>query len=388
METSTPSGRLDVAMLVTGLDYGGAERQVVELSRRLSGRGRRVGVVSMLPPRAFVDEFAGAGVPVASLGMTRGVPDPRALARLAGVLGRWRPLVLHSHMVHANLLGRLVRLVRRVPVQVSTAQNIDEGARWREWAYRITDPLCSLTTNVAEAAVARYVEVGAVPAGRIVHVPNAVDTDRFRPDAEVRRRVRAGWEDGFWWLAVGRFEEQKDYPNLLRAFALLHGRRPEARLAIAGQGPLRAEAEALAAELGVGPSVRFLGLRTDVPELMAAADAYVLASAWEGLPLVLLEAASSGLPVVTTEAGGSAEVLGAPEFVVPTRSPGPLADAMEAVQAMPTGDREALGRRNRQRTEQDYGLDAVVDRWEEVYGRLLREAGAPALGGGLSARRP
>ena len=363
-------------MLVTGLDYGGAERQVSELAGRLAGRGWRVGVVSMLPPRAFVDDLEGAGVPVVSLGMTRGRPDPRALVRLASVLRRWQPLVLHSHMVHANLLGRLARLARPVPVQISTAQNVNEGARWRELAYRLTDPLCSLTTNVAEAAVERYVRVGAVPAGRIEHVPNGVDTDRFRPDPEARRRVRDEWGGGaFWWLAVGRFEEQKDYPTLLRAFARVRAEHPEARLAIAGEGSLRSETEALAARLGVAPAVRFLGLRTDVPALMAAADAYVMSSAWEGLPLVLLEAAASGLPVVTTEAGGNAEVVGSRRFVVPTRSPEALAEATSAVHAMSAADRAALGLQNRARVEAAYGLDAVVTRWEGVYRRLLDERG-------------
>ena len=371
------AGRRDIAMLVTGLDYGGAERQVVELSCRLAARGWRVGVVSMLAPRAFADDLGRVGVPVASLGMARGVPDPRALVRLVGVLRRWRPLVLHSHMVHANLLGRLVRLARRVPVQVSTAHNVDEGARWREIAYRLTDPLCSLTTNVAEAAVERYVQVGAVPAGRIEHVPNGVDTDRFRPDPEARRRVRDEWGDGaFWWLAVGRFEEQKDYPTLLRAFARVRAAHPGARLAIAGEGSLRSEAEALAASVGVASAVRFLGLRTDVPALMAAADAYVMSSAWEGLPLVLLEAAAAGLPVVTTEAGGTAEVLGSRRLVVPTRAPAALAEAMSAVHVMPAADRAALGLQNRERVEAAYGLDAVVTRWEGVYRRLLDERGA------------
>lgn len=366
------TARRDVVMLVTGLDYGGAERQASELARRLAGRGWRVGVVSMLPPRAFADELEAAGVPVVTLGMARGVPDPRALVRLAGVLGRWRPLVLHSHMVHANLLGRLVRLVRWAPVQISTAHSVDEGARWRELAYRLTDPLCSLTTNVAEAAVERYVRVGAAPAGRIEHVPNGVDTDRFRPDPEARRRVRDEWGDGaFWWLAVGRFEKQKDYPTLLRAFARVRTGHPEARLAIAGAGPLRPDIEALAAEVGVAPSVRFLGLRTDVPALMAAADAYVMSSAWEGLPLVLLEAAASGLPVVTTDAGGTAEVLDSRRLVVPPRSPEALAGAMSAVYDMSAADRAALGLQNRAHVEATYSLDAVVTRWEGIYRRLL-----------------
>ena len=378
MLTKAPgsAAQRDVTMLVTGLDTGGAERQVVEISRRLSSRGWGVGVVSMLPPRAFVDELGTAGIPVASLGMARGAPDPRALLRLRRVLDVWQPSVLHSHMVHANLLGRLVRIVRPVPVQVSTAHSMDEGGRWRELAYRATDRLCSLTTNVAAAAVERYVQVGAVRRDRIEHVPNGVDTDRFRPDPDARRRVRSEWgTDGFWWLAVGRAAEPKDYPNLIRAFALLNERRPDARLAIVGDGPLLPSLQALAEREGVSSAVRFLGLRADVPELMAAADAFVLSSALEGLPLVILEAAAAGLPVVTTDAGGSEEALGARAYVVPTRSPGALALAMITVQELPAPERAELGRQNRRHVVEEYDLDRVVSRWTDLYSRLLREAG-------------
>ena len=154
-------------------------------------------------------------------------------------------------------------------------------------------------------------------------------------------------------------------------------------MAVVGEGSLRPETEALAVEVGVASAVRFLGLRTDVPALMAAADAYVMSSAWEGLPLVLLEAAASGLPVVTTEAGGNAEVLGSRRFVVPTRAPAALAEAMSAVHAMPAADRAVLGLQNRAHVEATYGLDAVVTQWEGVYRRLLGERG---MGRGAGAR--
>ena len=164
---------LRVLLVSTSLMGGGAERQVFLLARGLRAHGHAVAVVSMLTPENYVPELEALGVPVSDLGMRRGVPDPRALARLAGVVRRWRPDVVHSHMVHANLLARLARLLAPVPVEVSTAHNLTEGARWREIAYRLTDPLCTLTTNVCRACVARYVRVGAAPDARSATCPTA-----------------------------------------------------------------------------------------------------------------------------------------------------------------------------------------------------------------------
>jgi len=123
-----------VIFLITGLAYGGAETQLVQLARGIKARGWVVRVVSMLPPRAHVADLEELGIPVETLGMRRGVPDPRALLRLARILRRERPQVLHSHMVHANLLARLVRPLAWVPALVCTAHSIDEGGRHREWA--------------------------------------------------------------------------------------------------------------------------------------------------------------------------------------------------------------------------------------------------------------
>ena len=116
-------------------------------------------------------------------------------------------------------------------------------------------------------------------------------------------------DDEFLWLAVGRLVPQKDVPNLLDAFAKHHAAHPRSRLAIVGDGALRDEMVAHAASLGVGEAVAFLGIRRDVPQLMAAADVFVMSSAWEGLPNVVMEAMAAGLPVVSTNVGGVAELV-------------------------------------------------------------------------------
>ncbi|MBK9711901.1 MAG: glycosyltransferase [Kouleothrix sp.] len=363
-----------ITFLITDLNYGGAEVQVVELASRLSARGWQASVVSMLQPRAFVADLSAAGVPVRSLNMRRGMPSPRAVFDLAAILREDRPHILHSHMVHANLLARVSRLVRWTPALISTAHNIDEGSRWREIAYRLTDPICDLTTNVSQAAVERYVQVGAAPARKIRFVPNGVNVDRFRSDAEARDRLRRelGLGGRFAWLAVGRFEAAKDHLTLVRAFGRL-GEQDDAALLLAGQGGMEDQIRAEVAALGLSDRVRFLGVRRDIPQLLNAADAYVMSSAWEGLPMVLLEAAAVGLVTVATAVGGNHEIVldGRNGFLVPPRDPAALAGSMRLTMQLPEGERKRMGAAGKDYVHACYSLSRVVDQWESLYQECL-----------------
>ena len=364
-----------ITFVATGLDFGGAETQLVRLAEAIKKRGWQVGVISMLPPAAFAEELEEAGIALATLNMRSGVPDPRAIAGLAKILRRWQPEVVHSHMVHANLLARVARLFCRIPVLISTAHSISEGGRCREIAYRLTDPLADMTTNVSRAAVARYIQAGVAPKKKIAFIPNGVDTSTFKPNEAAGRRVRDELDvrESFVWLAVGRFEVAKDYPNMLRAFKEVALKRPEAVLLLVGQGSMREETGKIAEELGLKDKVRFLGVRRDVPEVMNAADAYVMSSAWEGLPMVLLEAAACGLPIVATDVGGNSEVVQNKESgcIVPSRDTGALAGAMLRLTAYSQAERRRMGEAGRGHIEAHYSLERVVDRWEELYKELL-----------------
>jgi glycosyltransferase involved in cell wall biosynthesis len=372
-----------VTLITTGLVYCGAETQLVRIALSLRQRGWKMGVVSMLPPEAYVEELETAGIKVDSLDMRPGCPDPRSLFRLARILREQRPHVVSSFLVHANILARMTRPLARVPVLVSSARNVNEkgsngSSRWRDLAYRLTDHLCDMTVQNSKAGLKRYVEMRAAPRQRIVHIPNGLDLALFRPDAKARSRVRQslGLGDAFVWLAVGRLEEQKDYPTMLRAFSRAVREFPGVLL-IVGHGSLKGEVEKLAKELGVAERVRLLGIRKDVAALMNAADAFVMSSAWEGLPNVLIEASAIGLPAVATDVGGSSEVLLDREtgFLVPPKNPQVLAATMLRLMVLPEGERRHMGQRARQFVEQQYALGAVVDRWEALYRDLLVRKG-------------
>ncbi len=367
---------MKIVFLSSSMGMGGADSQLLAAAQEFLARGHEVQIVSLTTLGPMGLRARDLGIPTTSLEMPRGIPDPRGLLQLARLIRAWRPDVLHSHMVHANLMARAVRLVAPVPVLVSTIHNIYEGGWLLMGAYRLTNGLVDHMTIISEAAAERFVREGIVPPHLLRVVANGVDSALYRQPAGFRDRVRQdlGVGQAFAWLAVGRFEIAKDYPNMLRAFALVRQRHPETVLLLAGRGALQDETEALARELHLDSAVRFLGVRDDVPALLNAADGYVMSSAWEGLPMVLLEASASGLPVVTTNVGGNAEAVldGETGFLVAPRDHQKLASAMTRVMELPAGERERLGARGRDHVGARYGLARVVEQWEEVY----REASA------------
>ncbi len=359
---------------------GGADSQLLSAAQELRRRGHEIFIVSMTPLGPMGLEARKVGLFTESLQMRRGVPDPRGLVRLARFVRSWRPDIVHSHMVHANLLARALRFLAPVPALVSTIHNIDEGGRLRMAAYRLTNGLVDHMTIVSEAAARRFVDDRIVPERLLRVIPNGVDTERYRGvPAEIRENLRRllGLTDAFVWLAVGRFEIAKDYPNMLRAFARVRELRAEARLLLVGRGSLQEETEALVRELGLTEEVRFLGVRGDIPEVMSAADGYVLSSAWEGMPMVLLEAGAAGLPIVATRVGGNHEVVrdGATGFLVPARDDAALGQGMLRLMELPTPDRRAMGDAGHHHVRSHYGLGRVAERWEELYREVLARKG-------------
>ncbi len=365
-----------ILFLSTSMGMGGADSQLLSAAQVMRSRGHDIVIVSLTPLGPMGLQARGMGIRTESLDMRRGFPDPRGLVRLARLVRAWRPDVLHSHMVHANLMARALRLIAPIPALVSTIHNIYEGGRLRMAAYRLTNGLVDHMTIVSQAAADRFIGDGIVPRELLTVVANGVDTDQIRNlPAGARESLRRslGLDGEFVWLAVGRFEIAKDYPNMLRAFARVRERQPDAVLLLVGRGSLQEETEALARKLGMGGAVRFLGVRGDVPLVMSAADGYVMSSAWEGMPMVLLEAAAAGLPIVATTVGGNHEVVldGESGFLVAPRDDEALGSAMLRLSGLPEARRRSMGERGHEHIRTRYGLNRVAERWEQLYRDVL-----------------
>jgi glycosyltransferase involved in cell wall biosynthesis len=365
---------MKVTYVITGLDWAGAEIQVRDLSLEMSKRGHIVQVVTLISPKAFVDELQSVGVQVRSLDLRRGENSPMVLAKSVLALRRFihgsAPAIVHSHMVHANILTRLAVPFSNFPPLICTAHNIQEGGALRDWAYRLTNQWSKLNTTISNAATKRYLGDNVFGSKYTITVPNGINTEKFLPALQ-----SASESSGiFRWIAVGRLHDQKDYGTLLSALRSV----PDAQIDIAGQGPLLASLIELARKLGVNDRVNFLGLSKNLPELLPKYDGFVLSSAWEGFGLVVAEAMACGLPVVATRSGGPEEIIGEDEtagFLVPPQSSRELGEAMLRMAALPPEKRSEMGKTGRQRIVDKFSITAVTDQWTSIYESVATDNG-------------
>jgi glycosyltransferase involved in cell wall biosynthesis len=356
------------------------ETVVVQLAQALRCRDCEVSVVSMMPPAAFTGELEKAGASVISLGMKPGRPNILGVVRFLLHLRRFQPDIIHGHTFHASILARLAQVLTGKPV-ICTVHNEVEcsrrrtSARFREWLYRMTDFACTRTTAVSKQVRERYVRERIVPPHRIEVIDNGVNPEQFRPCVKQRERTRSelGWQENFVWLAIGRLELAKDYPNLIQAFKKVHAESPSARLAIAGEGRMRAQIEQIVQNAGLQNVVSFLGLRDDVPNLLNACDALVLASAWEGGPLVLLEAGAAERPVVSTRVGAAPEIVvpGRTGLLVSPNDSASLARAMSELMELGPETLNTMGTQARRHVIDRFSLASMHDQYRKLYEQVL-----------------
>ena len=373
-----------VALVIPGVDrIGGAERQVILLAKGLRRRGWRVSVVALSGTGGDAAvELTAAGVGFLTLGMRKGLADPRGWIRLNRWLRHESPEVLHAHLPHAAWIARWSRLAAPLRVEIDTLHSCSTGTLGRRLGYRWSGWLADRVTAVSHAAAVAHLSCSMVGPSKLTVLPNGVDGSIWRPDSSARKAVRLelGLDQEFLWLAAGRLDPVKDYPTLLAAMVKV----PEAaRLSIAGAGPLQSELVRLSTQLGLERRVRFLGFEPDIKRWMQAADGFVLSSRCEGLPMGLLEAGACGLPAVATDVPGTPEVLvdGQTGWLTATGDSGALGESMTRKMQVPPEERHAMGKRARQLVMERFSLDAVLDRWEALYGDLLHRNPRPARWG-------
>lgn len=364
-----------IAYMLTSLGIGGAERQLIALAERIAARGHDVALIVLLPKQKR--EWPTCGE-VVRLNMTKSpLGVVAALARGRRSLRRFRPDLVHSHTFHANMAARMLRLTSATPEVLSTIHNIYEGGWQRTLAYRLTDGLSIHTAAVSQAVADRYVNIGAVARPKCSVVNNGVDIRVFKPSpVKPTLRCMHGTNE-FVWLAAGRAVPAKDFDNLLDAFRLVRAEMPRTQLWIAGDLQVarfgRNRGQVAGAECRDLDGVRWLGLRDDMAATIAEADAFVLSSAWEGMPLVVGEAMAMEKPVVATDVGGVREFVGDAGVLIPPQDWVTLASAMLRVTRMGDCERTKMGSAARARIVERFDMDAKADEWEALYTRLLRE---------------
>jgi len=373
-----------IAFLIPTVDrIGGAEQQVLLLAQGLARRNRMVSVIALSGTGGGAEaRLRSQGVEFLSLHMRRGMADPRGWIQLRHWIKAHQPDVVHAHLPHAVLMARFSRFVAPVRVLVETIHSPAAGGLLRRFAYRLSAGQPDAIAAVSRAAAEPWLAREMLAEAQLAIIPNGIDLEHWRYDSGLRlaARQRLGLCDEFVWLAVGRLDPVKDHATLIRAFAGLAAR---ARLLIVGAGPLESALRREADELCIGGKVRFFGFQSDVLPWIQAADAFVLSSRWEGLPMAFLEAAACQVPAVFTDIPAMRELFPdrSDRPVVPVGDPAALAAAMNATMETSERERRALGETSRKTVAARYSFSSVLDRWDQTYCTLLALKAHPSRSG-------
>ena len=373
-----------VLQLLQGLAIGGIERMVLDLVFAIDPSRIETQFCTFDRRGQLAAGVLERGLPIHSR-KRRGGFDASFVVWLARLLRRERIRILHGHNATAFFYGAAA--VSLVPGTRFLYTEHDRAfpTPWRERGLhailaRHVDAVVTVSSTLRDNLV-RY---EAFPPDRVIVIKNGV---ALQPPARARPAMRAALGLGERPTAgiVARLAPVKNHELLLEAWKSVLDRCPDAVLLVVGNGSqeprLRAQAEAL----GLGDSVRFLGFRLDIPDILQALDVFVLSSRSEGLSLTLLEAEAAGLPIVATRVGGNPEVVrdGESGILVPAGEPGPLAGALARLLQDPQLCAR-MGGLGRALYREQFTLEAMVRGYERVYRRLAGIA-EPADADGIAA---
>ena len=378
-----------ICQLLFSLDVGGAEVLAAALARRLA-HAYTFSFVCLGELGTLGEQLRGEGFAVHSLEKRPGV-DCRCVLRLARLLRREQIDLLHAHQYPGFFYGIAARLLCRRPPLLFTEHgrhHPDHPRRKRMILNRMLLERRDVVVAVGAAVRQALVDNEGFPAKRVRIIYNGVPL-RVVPEPglvrlEVRRELGLASTD-LVLLFVARLDSVKDHATAIRAFRQVLQRRDDVRLVIVGDGPERPAIEALVRDHGLAGRVHLLGLRRDVPRLLAAGDGLLLTSVSEGIPLSVIEAMGAGLPVVATSVGGLPEVVsdGVTGLLAPAGDDVRLADRILTLCADPARARH-MGEQGRARALQHFSDEGMHAAYDSLYREML--AGKKAARRGRSAR--
>ncbi|MDR3200006.1 MAG: glycosyltransferase family 4 protein [Spirochaetales bacterium] len=374
---------MHIAFIITRADsIGGAQIHVRDLAFRLAADGRRVTVLTGCEGD-LTRMLAEKNIPFYIIkNLVRPIKPLRdflAILAIRRLLKKLKPDIVSTHTAKAGMVGRIAAWSLGIPSIFTAhgwqfAEGISRTQRFFvENIERVTARMCKKIITVSEFDRNLAIERKVVKPEKLITIHNGM------PD--VPENLRASYvsksqspeesaEKPVRLIMVARFQAQKDHPTLLRALSEMSAR--SWRLELVGDGPDLEKTKAFAAELRVADRIDFSGQRLDIPERLAKADVFVLASKWEGFPRSILEAMRAGLPVIASEAGGCGESVeeGVTGYLVEKENISALRDRLEEL-AGSREKRRQMGRAGRGRFEEEFTFEVMYGKTVGVW----REAG-------------
>ncbi len=355
------AGFMKIAHVVDSLEIGGAETLVSQLCRlqREQGHDPCIYAVAALGPLGERMQKEGFFV---QPNVGRHLPD--ATRNFFRIFKGSGPDVVHAHNPTPTIYAAIAARMAGVPSIISTRHSLVARPRKtvEELKYAISARACDWIVGICEATVNNLKSMHTVPARKIARVYNGATL--------LRRTAKDDWprKSGYTLVYVGRFEPVKNHALLLNAFRGALASMPDLRLWMVGDGSERSAMERLASELGIVDQVTFWGQQLDVAPFFSAADAFIMSSKSEGLPVSLLQAFSLGLPAIVTDVGGMAEVVRLAEagYTVSPTDPAEMAGAILRL-ASSDAERETFSVKGEAAFHSSFTLQTMADAYMELY---------------------
>jgi len=364
---------IKVLHLITSLEVGGAQHGLLLGLPRFDPEQYEHIICSLMNRIPMAGQFRESGVEVHSLGLNRRT-DLSVVVRLHRLMKKVRPDVLHTYLLHANVLGRIVGRLVGIPVIIGSERTIGQAGRWGRLATKLSNPLTDAVEVNSELG-AKTIEVDlGVPSRKIEVVRSGVDLHKFGHSTKRSiLRSELGLKEGqHLVLYIGRLRPVKGIEYGLRAFAAAQSQQHSMHMVLAGEGEQLDYLKNIANELNVSEHVSFLGVRNDLPDLLAAADSVLMPSLTEGFPRTAIEAMAAGKPIIATNVGGTSEAIinGETGILVPAKN----IEVMSSTLLRLVNDENLqfkLGEAGRQRSENNYSVNNYVTRLDGLYRQLM-----------------
>ncbi len=371
---------MKILHLIDDLGIGGAQKLLSTFANEANKRDVQVTVVALSDRRPFSSvktELENSKAQVVIL-KGRKVFTLSKLQEIVDLIQHENFSIIHTHLMYANIIGNLIAFIFHKPV-VTTLHNT--LAKPNKSTGRL---LQKIENFILQKLPARIIAVGKIVAEthqpnllrKLDIIPNATLPPRFIGDIE-RKKLRShlpGDPDQPICIAIGRLHPQKGYFDLIEAFRLVNQTHPQATLLIVGDGVLQPDLTAEIQKMELENSIHLLGIRDDVPSLLAAADIYVNASIWEGLPVSHLEAMTAGLPLVVTAVGDVPNIMiNGIGILLPAKQPAEMAKALASILDDQTL-RISMGQKAKQHALNHYNPENWFQKHIDIYQQILGQS--------------
>ena len=378
-----PEKALRVIHVITDLDTGGAEMMLYKVLSQMQRTGIHSEVISLQDIGAVGGKISRLGVKVHALNMSKKVPSPLAVWRLAKLLRKSQPDVIQTWMYHANLVGGLAaKIAGDIPVVWGIHHSNFDMKRAKKRTLLTMRAGALLSGRVPDdiiccGEVPRQAHIGmGYDARKMRVIPNGFDLQEFQPNGLARMSVRKelGIKNHTPLIGlIARYHPKKDHQTFIQAASLVNLAMPDVHFLLCGEGVNQNNPELMRwiNEAGISHRTYLLGIRTDIPRLTAALDLATSSSSYgEGFPISLGEAMACGVPCVATNVGDSSAIVGTTGVIVAPKNPFELSQAWQFLLGLENNARTKLEQSARQRIQENFNLPSVVSRYEAVYRKV------------------